>query len=54
MVSIGSNKDVVIGIIQDESFFSSKDSYVSVKKGTEIRVILPKMLPGADVVLLLD
>lgn len=33
-VSIGSKKDVVIGTIQDESFFSSKESNLSVKKGT--------------------
>lgn len=47
MVSIGSRKDQIVGIVQDESFFTSQDSGLSIAKGKEIKTFLPKLLPGA-------
>lgn len=50
MVSIGSQKDILVGVILSESFFCSQDSYLTVKKGTELRTVLPKMIAGEEVV----
>ena len=34
MVSIGSNKDIIIGTIIDEDFFSNANSFKTIEKGT--------------------
>ena len=54
MVSIGSRKDELIGVILDESFFCSDDSPKTIEMGTEIRTVLPKLLPSLDMEVLLD
>ena len=53
-VSIGLSNDVMIGTILDESFFCSKDSPMTITKGTEIRTVLPRLLPGEEFEAVLD
>ena len=48
MVSIGTKSDVMVGTILDESFFCSADTPMTIEEGTEIRVVLPKLLPGEE------
>ena len=45
-VSIGSQRDVMITEILDESFFCDKDSGEALAEGTQIINILPRMLAG--------
>ena len=45
-VSTGSKPDMIIGTIVDEAFFSSENSPQSVKVGTQIFSVLPRLLPG--------
>ena len=48
MVSIGTKSDVMVATILDESFFCSADTPMTIEEGTEIRVVLPKLLPGEE------
>ena len=54
LVSQGLINDEVIGIILDETFFCSEDSSKRIERGTEIRNVLPKMLPGEEYEATLD
>lgn len=48
MVSIGLINDVVVGTILDETFFCSEESSKRIERGTEVRNVLPKMIPGEE------
>ena len=45
-VSTGTQNDRLVGEIIDGSFFSDKDSGLSIATGTKITHSIPKLLPG--------
>ena len=41
---------MIIGTVLDDEFFSSSTSSAGIVKGSKVKTVLPKMLPGEDAV----
>ena len=52
MVSIGSQQDMLVGTIIDESFFCQGTA--TIKSGTTLETILPRLFSNTDLVEVLD
>ena len=48
LVSTGTLPDMLVATILDETFFCSGDKPTTIKAGTELKTILPRLLPGEE------